>query len=65
MPHPPQVSPTAAPRSGRYRTGRLIALTGALVGGIYGYDTGSISGALVFLSKDFHLATAVGATRPG
>ncbi|KWT58719.1 MFS transporter [Streptomyces albus subsp. albus] len=37
------------------RTGRLFALTGAVVGVIYGYDTGSISGALVFLSKDFHL----------
>ncbi len=57
MPHPPQVSPTAAPRSGAYRTGRLIALTGALVGVIYGYDTGSISGALVFLSRDFHLSS--------
>ncbi|MFF3273984.1 sugar porter family MFS transporter [Streptomyces chrestomyceticus] len=38
------------------RTGRLFALTGAVVGVIYGYDTGSISGALVFLSKDFHLS---------
>ncbi|MFI9227485.1 sugar porter family MFS transporter [Streptomyces rimosus] len=37
------------------RTGRLFALTGAVVGVIYGYDTGSISGALVFLSEDFHL----------
>ncbi|MGW8377450.1 sugar porter family MFS transporter [Streptomyces sp. ODS28] len=41
-----------------YRTGRLFALTGAVVGVIYGYDTGSISGALVFLSKDFHLTSA-------
>ena len=40
------------------RTGRLFALTGAVVGVIYGYDTGSISGALVFLSKDFHLTEA-------
>ncbi|WP_275461912.1 sugar porter family MFS transporter [Streptomyces noursei] len=37
------------------RTGRMFALTGAVVGVIYGYDTGSISGALVFLSKDFGL----------
>ncbi|MFI0259188.1 sugar porter family MFS transporter [Streptomyces sp. NPDC017056] len=44
--------PARAPR----RTGRLFALTGAVVGVIYGYDTGSISGALVFLSKDFHLS---------
>ncbi|WP_043267831.1 sugar porter family MFS transporter [Streptomyces sp. CT34] len=47
---PPQPSSTTA-----RRTGRLFALTGAVVGVIYGYDTGSISGALVFLSKDFHL----------
>ncbi|MFE6740803.1 sugar porter family MFS transporter [Streptomyces tubercidicus] len=46
---PPPSSKTA------HRTGRMFALTGAVVGVIYGYDTGSISGALVFLSKDFHL----------
>ncbi|WP_274912326.1 sugar porter family MFS transporter [Streptomyces sp. WZ-12] len=44
-------APIAAPR----RAGGLFALTGAVVGVIYGYDTGSISGALVFLSKDFGL----------
>ena len=49
---PPPSSKTA------HRTGRLFALTGAVVGVIYGYDTGSISGALVFLSKDFHLTEA-------
>lgn len=46
------------PPSGSYRTGRFIALTGALVGVIYGYDTGSISGALVFLNKDFDLSSS-------
>lgn len=45
--------PPARPPS--RRTGRMIAITGAIVGVVYGYDTGSISGALVFLTKDFHL----------
>ncbi|MFD7668644.1 sugar porter family MFS transporter [Streptomyces sp. NPDC059788] len=49
---PPSSPPGPPPR----RAGRLFALTGAVVGVIYGYDTGSISGALVFLSKDFHLS---------
>ncbi|WP_030672845.1 sugar porter family MFS transporter [Streptomyces rimosus] len=49
---PPSSPPPGPPPR---RTGRLFALTGAVVGVIYGYDTGSISGALVFLSKDFHL----------
>lgn len=51
---------TPPPPSSRtsHRTGRMFALTGAVVGVIYGYDTGSISGALVFLSKDFHLTAA-------
>lgn len=49
--------PPPSPRTTR-RTGRMFALTGAVVGVIYGYDTGSISGALVFLSKDFHLTEA-------
>jgi sugar porter (SP) family MFS transporter len=52
----PSSPPAAAPRS--YRTGRLIALTGAVVGVVYGYDMGSISGALVFLSKEFGLSSA-------
>ncbi|MDF2255703.1 sugar porter family MFS transporter [Streptomyces ferralitis] len=50
--------PTRPPHVSAYRTGRMIALTGALVGVIYGYDTGSVSGALVFLSKDFQLSSA-------
>ncbi|MFG2287306.1 sugar porter family MFS transporter [Streptomyces sp. NPDC048595] len=51
------LSATPPPPSSRAarRTGRLFALTGAVVGVVYGYDTGSISGALVFLSRDFHL----------
>ncbi|MFI0710050.1 sugar porter family MFS transporter [Streptomyces inhibens] len=52
-----ETPPQPAPKTTR-RTGRLFALTGAVVGVIYGYDTGSISGALVFLSKDFHLTEA-------
>src|SRR5215203_2134937 len=48
-------TPTPQPAAQGYRTGRLFALTGAVVGVIYGYDTGSISGALVFLSEDFRL----------
>jgi sugar porter (SP) family MFS transporter len=34
----------------------MIALTGAVVGVVYGYDMGSISGALVFLSREFRLS---------
>ncbi|MBY8883473.1 sugar porter family MFS transporter [Streptomyces sp. PTM05] len=49
-------SQTAAPPARRrFGTGHRIAFTGAVVGVIYGYDTGSISGALVFLARDFHL----------
>jgi sugar porter (SP) family MFS transporter len=43
------------------RTGRGIALTVALaaatVGVVYGYDTGSIAGALLFVPAHFHLST--------
>ena len=49
--------PTPPSKTSRH-TGKLFALTGAVVGVIYGYDTGSISGALVFLSQDFHLTEA-------
>ena len=34
-----------------------IALTAATVGVVYGYDTGSIAGALLFIPKDFSLST--------
>lgn len=50
--------PSSPPVASGYRTGRLFALSGAVVGVVYGYDTGSISGALGFLSKDFDLSPA-------
>jgi sugar porter (SP) family MFS transporter len=34
-----------------------VALTAAIVGVVYGYDTGSIAGALLFVPKDFSLST--------
>ncbi|GAA2626113.1 sugar porter family MFS transporter [Streptomyces axinellae] len=34
-----------------------VAVVASAVGLIYGYDTGSISGALVFLESDYHLTT--------
>ncbi len=44
------------------RTGRGIAVTVALaaatVGVVYGYDTGSIAGALLFVPAQFHLSTS-------
>ncbi|MEU3713228.1 sugar porter family MFS transporter [Streptomyces catenulae] len=51
-------TPPPPPPGKARRTGRLFALTGAFVGVIYGYDSGSISGALVFLSRDFQLTEA-------
>ena len=35
---------------------RWIAITAALCGLLFGYDTGVISGALLFLKKDFGLS---------
>jgi sugar porter (SP) family MFS transporter len=44
------------------RTGRGLAVTVALaaatVGVVYGYDTGSIAGALLFVPAHFHLSTS-------
>jgi hypothetical protein len=37
-------------------TGRTIYFFGALGGLLFGYDTGVISGALVFIPKDFKLS---------
>ncbi len=37
--------------------GITIALTAAVIGIIYGYDTGSIAGALLFVPAQFHLST--------
>src|SRR5437763_11502384 len=41
----------------RSRLAITIALTAATVGVVYGYDTGSIAGALLFIPKDFSLST--------
>ena len=35
----------------------IVSLTAATVGVVYGYDTGSIAGALLFLPKEFNLST--------
>lgn len=48
------------PITARQVTGRLpilIAVTGALVGTVYGYDQGSIASALLFLRPAFRLST--------
>src|SRR3954454_473237 len=41
----------------RYRLGFRIAVAAATIGVIYGYDLGNISGALLFITKDFDLTT--------
>ena len=35
----------------------LVAVAAATVGVIYGYDSSNIAGALLFITKDFHLST--------
>ncbi len=40
------------------RLGLLIGATAAAVGVIYGYDLSNIAGALLFLTKEFHLSTS-------
>jgi sugar porter (SP) family MFS transporter len=47
---------TVKPPSTR-RLAIIISLTAATVGVVYGYDTGSIAGALLFLPKEFNLST--------
>ncbi|MFG3256722.1 sugar porter family MFS transporter [Streptomyces sp. NPDC048172] len=37
--------------------GAKVTLVAAVIGLIYGYDSGSISGALLFLEDDYHLST--------
>jgi SP family arabinose:H+ symporter-like MFS transporter len=40
-----------------YRVGFRIAVAAATIGVIYGYDLGNISGALLFITKEFDLTT--------
>ncbi|XVQ11531.1 sugar porter family MFS transporter [Spirillospora sp. CA-255316] len=49
-----------APGSDQTQRGSLgsrVAVVAGVVGVIYGFDTGSIGGALVFLKEDYHLST--------
>jgi sugar porter (SP) family MFS transporter len=46
-----EISPNAQ------RTLRIAAIVSAICGGLYGYDTGIISGALLLITKDFSLST--------
>ncbi len=49
-----------AVRQGRFgsRLGVLVAVSAAAIGIIYGYDTGVVAGALLFVPKQFHLSTS-------
>ncbi len=49
---------TEARRGGGRGLAITVALTAATVGVVYGYDTGSIAGALLFIPAHFHLSTA-------
>ncbi|HEX3900745.1 MAG TPA: sugar porter family MFS transporter [Mycobacteriales bacterium] len=44
--------------SGRNRTVSWIALLAALAGLLFGFDTGVISGAQLYITKDFHASTS-------
>jgi sugar porter (SP) family MFS transporter len=51
-------NPKAAPdQAGIDRYVRRIAVVAALGGFLFGYDTGVISGALLYITPDFHLGT--------
>lgn len=58
---PPPADPllTAPEKTGRTPRplGAKVTLVAAIIGLIYGYDSGSISGALLFLEDDYHLST--------
>src|SRR3954447_14522403 len=41
----------------QYRMGFRVAVAAATIGVIYGYDLGNISGALLFIPKEFDLST--------
>jgi len=53
------MTPAPASRRDHSRSVLLIAATAALCGLLFGYDTGVISGALLFLKKDFNLSALV------
>ena len=40
-----------------HKVGLRIAIAAATIGVIYGYDLGNISGALLFITKEFDLST--------
>lgn len=42
---------------GRFGAGLKVAIAAATIGIIYGYDLGNISGALLFINKEFGLST--------
>ena len=44
-------------RGARPNRSTLVAITAAIIGIIYGYDLGNISGALLFIPAEFHLST--------
>ncbi|WBO23774.1 sugar porter family MFS transporter [Sphingomonas abietis] len=45
----------SAPSDGAARTLGLAAVVAAVCGGLYGYDTGIVSGALLSMTAEFHL----------
>src|SRR5437660_6330709 len=50
---------TKVPQTSKLNSRRssLVAVTAAIIGIIYGYDLGNISGALLFIPTEFHLST--------
>ncbi|MGB9402048.1 MAG: MFS transporter, partial [Candidatus Acidiferrales bacterium] len=59
---PPRRTPLASPANIKtsYKTGRFVTIVSwisALAGLLFGYDTGVISGAILFVQKDFALTT--------
>jgi SP family galactose:H+ symporter-like MFS transporter len=45
------------------RLGVLVAVSAAAIGVIYGYDTGVVAGALLFVPRQFRLSTAETSSR--